>query len=210
MKERPMLFSAPMVRAILAGTKTQTRRVVPTMLTLGRLEFPGRRDRKGFNQVNWLDTVEGQSEAIRWCRYGQPGDRLWVREAFARIDGQTRPWIETDYRATYTHGDRLGDLLGEKKRWTPSIHMPRHASRITLEITGVRLERLQEISNDDAHAEGAADWAAEIVSNGNKFPSTQRAFQALWESINGAEAWALNPWVWVVEFKRLEQNGGAV
>jgi hypothetical protein len=91
------------------------------------------------------------------CPYGQPGDRLWVRETFEKIEGQTQPWIETDYRATYIHGDRLGDSLGIKKRWTPAIHMPRAASRITLEITDVRVQRLQEISEADAIAEGIAE-----------------------------------------------------
>ena len=132
MKERPILFSAPMVRAILAGTKTQTRRVV-----------------KRFEVRAGMPEPELQS-LLRCCPYGAPGDRLWVRETFAKIDGQTQPWIETDYRATYTHGDRLGDSLGIKKRWTPAIHMPRAASRITLEVIGVRVERLQDISETRA------------------------------------------------------------
>lgn len=194
MKERPILFSAPMVRALLAGTKTQTRRVVKiTHRTPGLaacLAPPaGMRTRT--------------SLAAELCPYGHPGDRLWVRETFARIDGQTRPWIETDYQATYTHGDRLGDTLGIKKRWTPSIHMPRHASRITLEITSVRVERLQEISEADAQAEG---WTRrpEVSTDPQVHKEAARDwFMDLWESINGPGSWDANPWVWVIEFRRL-------
>ena len=140
----------------------------------------------------------------RHCPYGQPGDRLWVRETFARIDGQTRPWIETDYRATYAHGDRLGDTLGVKKRWTPAIHMPRHASRITLGITAVRLERLQEISPYDCVAEGA--WSMEDATLGRGHEAVA-AYRDLWVSIYGPGSWDANPWVWVVDFERLDVNG---
>ena len=179
MKERPMLFSAPMVRALLAGMKTQTRRAFKTK---NGGVWPNANDLPGIRQI------------LRSCPYGQPGDRLWVRETFARIDGQTRPWIETDYKATYTHGDRLGDTLGIKKRWTPSIHMPRHASRITLEVTGVRVERLQDISEADAIAEGVyTDPACPAYD----------AYAQLWDEINGLGSWEANPWVWVVEFKGL-------
>ena len=193
MKERPILFSSPMVRALLDGTKTQTRRIVKiTHRTPGLaacLQPPVGAPRPGV--------------ASELCPYGQRGDRLWVRETFARIDGQTRPWIETDYRATYTHGDRLGDSLGIKKRWTPAIHMPRHASRITLEITGVCAERLQSISTADALAEGV-----NVHPDHHSKPCTSpyspvQAYRDLWEQINGPGNWDLNPWVWVVTFKVL-------
>ena len=218
--EHPILFSDPMVCAILAGQKTQTRRVVkwrdlqPGLnLSFSSLEVfsyvPGTytlesRTRNG---------VESRSSPTR-CPYGQPGDRLWVREAFARIDGQTQPWIETDYRATYQQGYRLGDTLGIRKLWSPSIHMPRHASRITLEITGVRVERLGAISAADAKAEGiegqtecgpwrnyerAGHWFPEGKSTAPKL-----SFASLWHAINGAGSWQTNPWVWVINFKRLE------
>lgn len=181
MDDRPILFSAPMVRALLNGTKTQTRRVV-----------------KRFEVRAGMPEPEMQS-LLRCCPYGAPGDRLWVRETFAKIDGQTQPWIETDYRATYTHGDRLGDSLGIKKRWTPAIHMPRAASRITLEVIGVRVERLQDISETDARAEGAAahNSPAAILTG------YRQGYRLLWDSINGAGAWERNCWVWVVEFRRL-------
>ena len=188
MREMPILFYAPMVRALLAGTKTQTRRIIKPQ----HLAF--------FNQ----DAAAMLSDwNERPLPYGQPGDRLWVRETFARIDGQTRPWIETDYKATYTHGDRLGDTLGIKKRWTPSIHMPRHASRITLEVTGVRVERLQDISEADAIAEGVRN---SLHLPGGRF--ARENFAHLWWTINGDGSWESNPWVWVIEFKRVE--GGAL
>ena len=178
MKERPILFSAPMVRALLNGTKTQTRRVV-----------------KRFEVRAGMPEPEMQS-LLRCCPYGAPGDRLWVRETFAKIDGQTQPWIETDYRATYTHGDRLGDSLGIKKRWTPAIHMPRAASRITLEVTGVRVERLQDISEADVQAEGCTGSPLGHAADAMLYPK-------LWDSINGPGAWERNPFVWVVEFRRI-------
>ena len=217
MKERPILFSAPMVRALLAGTKTQTRRAValPRSRDSFVLEDRG---------AGWwpYQSDDGESplcddgmEHPYTCPYGRPGDRLWVRETFARIDGQTHPWIETDYRATYTHGDRLGDSLGIKKRWSPAIHMPRHASRILLDIKAVRVERLQDISEADAAAEGLlynTDHMGHWSGTGERWYSTAReAFRDLWQSINGPDSWAANPWVWVVEFERAQaqQKGPA-
>lgn len=207
-RERPILFSAPMVRALLAGTKTQTRRALnPRPQPWGQhggLQLPG--------YCASTDAAFRHGAPIFKSRFGKPGDRLWVRETFAKIDGQTQPWIETDYRATYTHGDRLGDSLGIKKRWTPAIHMPRSASRITLEVTAVRVERLQEISEADAIAEGVNrfpgcrqdDDAAAFNRIGpvdnDSFPIARYA--VLWESINGPGSWEANPWVWVVEFQR--------
>lgn len=200
MKERPILFSAPMVRALLSGTKTQTRREYKA--SNGGL-WPNRNDLPGMKQI------------LRHCPYGERGDRLWVREAFAKIDGQTQPWIETDYRATYKHGDRLGDSLGIKKRWTPSIHMPRAASRILLEVTEVRVERLQCISEADAVAEGifrkvgrtSTGDVVETAEGGEliyAFPTQAREhYRRLWDSINGPGAWKANPWVWAVSFKRV-------
>jgi hypothetical protein len=154
MKERPILFSAPMVRALLEGRKTQTRRIVKPK--------PSHVDAGGRTGAV-IGKFAGHVECL--CPYGMPGELLWVRETFAKIPGQTRDWIETDYRATYTHGDRLGDSLGIKKKWTPSIHMPRAASRITLRITDVRVERLQSISEDDAIAEGIDGPAVRSVHN---------------------------------------------
>lgn len=193
MKDRPILFSEPMVRAILAGTKTQTRRLFKAK---NGGVWPNKSDLPGMRQI------------LRNCPYGQPGDRLWVRETFAKIDGQTQPWIETDYRATYQHGDRLGDTLGIKKRWTPAIHMPRAASRLTLAVNAVRVERLQDIREEDARAEGVDYDPGEggtfwVPSLGCASDSAADSFRLLWESINGPGTWALNPWVWVINFGRV-------
>lgn len=212
MTERPILFSGPMVRALLAGTKTQTRRVVKlrhgadVVVVNGQVWKPARVDYAGY-----VD-----------CPYGQPGDRLWVRETFCPIYPQDphynggRP-IEYDYAATYQHGSRLGDLIGEKKKWKPSIHMPRIASRILLEITAVRVERLHDISEADALAEGietmrehdrCARPTGRILGLGHprgEPPYWMRPVQAyalLWESINGPGSWDANPWVWAVTFSR--------
>lgn len=195
MKERPILFSAPMVRAILAGSKSQTRRVVKP-----------RRDRD-LGCPLAPNELAGEVNAGQYRNaYAAPGDRLWVRETFAKVDGQTQPWIETDYRATYTHGDRLGDSLGVRKRWTPAIHMPRAASRIDLEVVDVRVERLQAISEDDAIAEGierrGPGWR--WYSDPTAFTSQPvTSYRDLWETINGPGSWDANPWVWAVEFRRI-------
>lgn len=192
MKERPILMSAPMVLALQAGTKTQTRRVAKPVKhpDFGNPYDPGALAREPKHVIE------------RACPYGQPGDRLWVRETFAKIDGQTQPWIETDYRATYTHGDRLGDHLGIKRRWTPAIHMPRAASRITLEITDVRVGRLQDISEADAKAEGVS------MPDGTPTPpdwwSYRQEYAHLWDWINGDGSWEENPWVWVIGFRAVD------
>ncbi len=176
MADRPILFSAPMVRALLAGTKTQTRRVAT----------PKR-------------SIEPMTDE---CPYGAPGDRLWVREAFmhepadycweASVSIPCRPEV-TVYRSDHDAGESRG------AGWKPSIHMPRALSRITLEITGVRVERLWQISEADARAEGAApsDYERGFDNWGGVL------YRKLWEQINGPGSWDANPWVWVVEFKRV-------
>lgn len=220
MKERPIIFSAPMVRAILAGTKTQTRRIVPTMVTCGRVEYPGKRDSRGYSRVNWLDTAEGMAQAAQECKYGRPGDRLWVRETWGALPhmmGGVQP--ETlRYRADGEYQNERGTW-----RWRPPIHMPRWASRITLEITGVRVEALLDISVADAVAEGVRcgddRWhrnengeAVLMDAHGWYTPegymrhnSPKHAFRTVWEEINGNGSWEKDPWVWVIEFKKLEQ-----
>ncbi len=209
MRELPILFSGAMVRALLNGTKTQTRRVVKRV-------GPAHAQAISFASGAWqyADNDGWHDANAPRCPYGEPGDRLWVRETFAKIDGQTQPWIETDYRATYTHGDRLGDTLGIKKRWTPAIHMPRAASRITLEVTCVRVEQLQDISETDAKAEGVSASPTCLQDDDtdafrrigpvpdNSFPIARYA--ALWESINGPGSWAANPFIWCVSFRRVE------
>lgn len=178
MKERPILFSAPMVRAILEGRKTQTRRVIKPQPE-SHLDPDSV---KGAWESGFIDVK---------CPYGQPGDRLWVRETFA--------WLPDGLNADQNHGRYHyradGDLA---VKWQPSIHMPRIASRITLRIKDVRVERLQDISDADALAEGVDQTNTSIRGY------AAERFKRLWSSINGADSWHSNPWVWVIEFKKVE------
>jgi hypothetical protein len=194
MKDRPILFSAPMVRAILAGTKTQTRRVA-----------------KGVHIVHEhtgeaLAQLDSAGPRIP-CPYGQPGDRLWVREAHLIVGGADSKNPRVVYAATNDGPDAWLSPV-----WRPSIHMPRWASRITLEITSVRVERLQAISEADARAEGVeydpGEGGTFHVSGLGHCCSDSAAdsFRKLWESINGAESWGANPWVWAITFKRIEST----
>lgn len=202
MKERPILFSAPMVHAILAGTKTQTRRVVkPTPPPGAHLHNITCQSgyRYAADPALILPAFDPNQGRVRWdCPYGQPGDRLWVREAWQaelRWDWTAPRDIKRGSPIYFEFGDEAVPACAGKKR--PSIHMPRWASRITLEVTSVRVERLQDISEDDAYAEG--------VKHSEHGGITARdGFRRLWESINGAGSWDTNPWVWVVEFKRTE------
>lgn len=200
MKERPILFSGPMVRAILTGRKTQTRRILKPQ-----------RDRDGFlfgpdyvaNEFQYGDNT------VR-CPYGQPGDRLWVREAWTHCDRCGR----TDYQADVNKPRNCRHCDASLGNWKPSIHMFREASRITLEIISIRAERLNDISEEDAKAEGihkiAHGRSGYYYSAFNKEPDPKNwchpcsAYKELWESINGRGSWDLNPWVWVVEFKEVK------
>ncbi len=200
-KERPILFSAPMVRALLAGTKTQTRRVVKP-----QPEFDGPERLHHAEVALWREAML----TLR-CPYGQPGDRLWVRETWQAVNGDDRArhivthprpnrgWIE--YAAT----PRLDEPA---YKWRPSIHMPRWASRITLEVTSVRVERLQDISEADALAEGVNVHPDHHGKPRTSIYSPVQAYADLWDQINGAGSWAANPWVWAVSFKVVK--GGAL
>ncbi|MEW6479746.1 MAG: hypothetical protein AB1455_09875 [Pseudomonadota bacterium] len=188
MKARPMLMSAPMVRAILAGTKTQTRRVVkpqPQRVD-GGVPFG--------DAPAWAHAEPGC--AVMRCPYGKRGDRLWIREAWARTT--VFPGSEM---VVYREGDNRTDYGGP---WKPGIHMFRRDSRITLDVTGVRVERLQDISVADAIAEGVNIHPDHHSKPRESIYSPVQAYRDLWESINGPGSWEVNPWVWVVEFKRLE------
>lgn len=191
-----------MVRAILDGRKTQTRRVIAKQpIDI----LPCKEDWAGKRWVS-LDTREPKpSGTIFGCKYGVPGDRLWVREthaivpesAYRNSDGieQTINPSDRYEAAVYREGfDRSHSF-----RWRPSIHMPRWSSRITLEIINVRAERLKRISNKDAHAEGVQEW------DGDQPNDYIGSFCNLWDSINEARGfgWGANPWVWVIEFKRV-------
>ncbi len=192
MNEKPILFNDEMVNAILSGRKTQTRRIIKLDHERGMVN-PVVRGRNG--EISSITC----RLAPMLCPLGQPGDQLWVREAFA-AGLCTESTLA--YRATHKTED-LEEGWGETIKWTPSIHMPRWASRINLLITGVRVERLNDISEQDARAEGVKAWrgpAEELV--GGKL-----AFFELWDSIYGqkeGENWQANPWVWVIEFERME------
>jgi len=206
-KERPILFSGPMVRAILEGRKTQTRRIVNldrAYHDCGRHEIMEWRNQNGF----WFGLYEWNTVASLQCPYGNVGERLWVRETWAVV-----PKVSDDGPKHKAKGDGTGatwraDWNGNPSGfpWKPSIHMPRWASRINLEITGVRVERLNDISEADAYSEGVTIPSHyKFASNGrpNDRNEARVTFETLWESINGPESWPLNPWVWVVEFKRI-------
>lgn len=216
MKERPILFSGEMVRAILGGRKTQTRRVVkPGRLWPARLPVmgaseiqPGYWQLRSYSGQAWATDIETSATVIGLpCPYGLPGDRLWVREAWALVpvtayrcsDGvqQTTCPTDSDTAAVYRAGwDRC-----RPGRWRPSIHMPRWASRITLEVTGVRVERVQDITEADAQAEGVSP--SPRPCRGDSFIPM---FAFLWDRLNAGRGagWADNPWVWVVSFRRVQ------
>lgn len=246
-KDRPIIFSGDMVRAIIDDRKTQTRRVVKPQpeeswtdvygprdgeLTIVPYHENGPRstwqtcwDDQGRCWMLWTDG-SGQRMYVPNCPYGVPGDRMWVRETWGEIS-----WHEV---GQYTYGDgpkpnrnevvyRAGPHPFDSDtphgwtnecRWRPSIHMPRRVSRIALEITNVRVERVQEISEEDARSEGA--WAEGVPSgrstsegDSEEVGSHRAGFAQLWNSINAKRGfgWQENPWVWVIEFKRVEGGG---
>lgn len=190
-KERPILFSAPMVRAILDGRKTVTRRPV-----------------KGAG-LKWLEEFTPEyvaDPANSLCPFGKPGDRLYVRETFNRTNPGGAEGVYY-YRADGEFPKCIGGgKFTDSESWKPSIHMPRAASRILLEITDVRVERLQDITYEQAVAEGVhrgplREWCASDEGGAcHKYPVP--AFRDLWQSTGGD--WDANPWVWVVEFKRVQ------
>lgn len=237
MKARPILFSGPMVRALLDGRKTQTRRVVKPQPSSRYGDMPA--DAKALMPCKehpdlWciqsfaagvtqymkavpFSSADGIEYFRERCPYGKPGDLLWVRESW-------RPWNHEElwYCVNYRADDaclkpKISDEneggkfefgcdqaeRGEKTSWRPSIHMPRWASRLTLEITGVRVEKLQDISEVDAVAEG---YPLEFEKMGRPAPDPRYWYTSAWETINGPMSWVENPWVWVIEFAVHRQN----
>lgn len=203
MTERPILFSAEMLRAILKGGKTQTRRKAP-IRELNILQHPG--DRLIWS-VSFLKAIKGtlashsggkfsdlQARSIiasQFNPYGWPGDLLWVRETWfdPQMDGGRVLYAADQPEVHPIHRRR------------PAIHMPRWASRITLRITDVRVERLQDISEDDARAEG---WPGPFTETGFPIASPLAWFANVWTNINGSSAWDDNPWVWALSFERVK------
>ncbi|QFT55616.1 hypothetical protein [Microbulbifer sp. THAF38] len=241
--EKPILFNADMVRAILDGRKTQTRRILggkrvwPSDIIQDTDFIDGKEVPLGFEHFEhgWLKTES-------MCPHGQPGDRLWVRETWWQAGDWVTAYPEDDEghwggskrihfaadgtppnEPNYDHPNGLqnGSFAAAHPhrvwRKRPSIHMPRWASRITLEITNVRVERIQDISEEDAIAEGIRNSTLQIpltkavMYHHEPWPtpvcgeSARDAYGALWESINGKDSWDKNPWVWVIEFRRVEQ-----
>jgi hypothetical protein len=196
-KERPILFSGPMVRAILDGSKTQTRRMVKDAQPAGI-------GRCHWSNTGWahLRLSGGCSCQPVHCPHGTPGDRLWVRETWAHErDGTGCP---DDTGVLYRATDPGWDDEGTGLRWRPSIFMPRIASRILLEITDVRVQRLQEISDEDARAEGIDLQGFRSLTEGIAGREHRIKFHDLWEDIHGDGSWNTNPWVWAITFRRLE------
>ncbi len=222
-KERPILMSSPMVRAILEGRKTQTRRIIKPQ------PYFDARNNLIFGKWNYGQDLYGthvlpkRNIALK-CPYGNAGERLWVRETFFEVyNAPFSPTGEYCYAATHQGyvnvfdedgGIKINKDGSDASPWIPSIHMPRKASRILLEITGIRVERLQDISEDDAIEEG-------ILFNGDYelWWDYQReqwicvdpidSYKSLICKINGPETWEKNPWVWVVEFKVIKVKGGS-
>jgi hypothetical protein len=207
---RPILYSGPMVRALLSGAKTQTRRVMspqPQESFSESYGAGGKSSRRSYG-FSWQprpgDPWIGldSPELAAACPYGVPGDRLWVRESCC-LDWSDRPI----YRADDPTG-RAARAAGydREPRWRPSIHMPRWASRITLEITAVRVERVATISDADILAEGIGDYAAGLGLEASTPPRRYRLWEHLWDGVNagrdgGRYAFGLNPWTWVITFR---------
>ena len=207
MKERGMIFNGEMVRAILDGRKTQTRRPIKWKQT----RFTEIGEREDGSKWPWSEDAEHACDFWHPCPFGAVGDRIWVRETF-RVHSRATDVATLVYKASernsWTEQTRRVPVAvcnkpATPEKWTPSLHMPRWASRILLEITDVRVERLQSITLGDICKEvgcGLYDFR----------PATYgfQVWEELWKSIYGAENWQANPWVWVIEFKRVE--GGAV
>lgn len=226
MKERGMIFNGEMVRAILDGRKTQTRRPIKWKQT----RFTEIGEREDGTKWPWSEDAEHACDFWHPCPFGAVGDRIWVRETFQgplvheELFEEYSAYPEKFETPEYCEYAADGGVRPEycdlddnlRHGWRPSIHMPRWASRILLEITNVRVERLNAISEEDAEAEGidmealydsqdCYDCIADHNMTGR--PTVTGAFKYLWESIYGEEGWKANSWVWVIEFKRVE--GGA-
>lgn len=213
MAERPILFQGAMVRAILDGSKTQTRRICKPaqFYSMSRVvEVPDPQERGQVYNGSHFGDEDGEVQFA--SPYGGRGDRLWVRESHWWFKDE--PDHETGYfppKLTIEDVEYRADGDDGRKVWRPSIHMPRWACRLVLEVTAVRVERLQDISEADAIAEGI-----ELIPGPEPYPMWRHygkehtrvtpassSYQSLWEQINGPGSWAANPWVWVVEFRRV-------
>lgn len=205
--ERPIQFTRLDMEALLSGQKTVARRAVHVSTVL-RFDEP-RSQADVDAGYPFIDTMGGYVPAVQLCPYGQPGERLWVQEAWvadAQVNdiapnslGRGEPILYPADGAMR----RTGCSMVSPGRTRPCTHMPRHLSRFVLEITAVRLERLHDITPEQALAEGVKGCEQSLDPDGNDY-SPYELFSALWVSINGMKSWAANPWVWVFEFKRVE------
>lgn len=214
MKQIPILFSTRMVQAILDGRKTMTRRVVKPQPNTQLHDV-----KMGY----WSEYPEDLKQPYIKCRYGEVGDVLWVRETFVEglemndseefvWDEDGQPKEKTWYKADNDIDYWWCDGVRENVPWKPSIHMPKAAARIWLQVTDVRVERLHQITEEDAVAEGIERVPSvpfiiryrDYIGSAESFESPIDSFGSLWESINGAGSWGANPWVWVVIFRRIE------
>lgn len=212
MRERPIIFSAPMVRALLEGRKTQTRRI----LKPGKFVLPSSDEGWAYNGFALVLAHDGGTSfyPLPHCPYGVPGDRLYVKEAWAdNVVERPGPWGGDPVDVKVGHLYRA-DREQTGIHWVPSIFMPREASRIDLEITEVRVQRLQEITTADAMAEGIPQMAGEAHAAGlfdmTKEPGHEwdnrtsiENYARLWDQINGVGSWDVNPWVWALTFRRV-------
>lgn len=225
-KERPILFSGEMVRAILEGRKTMTRRVVKPQPACGcHYEINGARNAALHladigGDFRYVPPTPRSTDHRLLCPFGGIGDRLWVRERWGVAESSFKPYACTinyfaDNASKTVPGHTGIQYVGKNLSfvWRPSIHMPRWASRITLEITGVRVERLQDINREDARAEGIPEYLHELTGTAStesaadlfRNRTTVENFTHLWDSLNAKRSygWDANPWVWVVAFRRV-------
>jgi hypothetical protein len=204
MKERPIIFTGPMVRALLEGSKMQTRRAVK------HAEFQPS-ETEGYDwqfrdkHMRWQDQTAAQMMAR--CPYGVLGDCLWARETWSH-DAQSLEQCRAAHEDMMSGGSygpyyRATESAPDTLSWRSPIHMPRWASRITLEVTAVHVERLQDISEADARNEGAEPNDGYAGPEKDRAKGWIKGYRILWEQINGPGSWGLNPWVWVIEFKRI-------
>lgn len=202
MISKPILFSGPMVRAILEGRKTQTRRVVKPQPNRELAPYPPEESTAPYWNIGGFRTLPDASNPLQVPN--PVGSEMWVRETWTQ-DGRGTP-MPNGQDGVYYRAD-MPEPAPWKGFWKPSIFMPRWASRITLKVTDVRVQRLQDISKEDAIAEGIMEIRDEdglSYSFGNgRTTSARRAYHVLWNSINGDRAWDLNPWVWAYTFERV-------
>jgi len=196
---KPIIFSGQMVQAILAGRKTQTRRIMKPQPAAGWWDISrqfspdGNYYDKRCNPLFWIPAADGKEVNNR---YGKPGDLLWVRETW---------YDDADFGEDpiYVYRADSQDFPRGSSSWKPSIHMPKSAARIFLHITNICVERLQDISEEDAKAEGTKPLKPLNTSEWRG--DHHFAFSRLWANINGQDSWYENPWVWVVSFERVER-----